>query len=1069
MQVVEGESKLDRLARERLRRREEATAPATAAPAPAPAPAPARGGKGAPASAGPASAAARGKQAAGGAVAGAAGALAKARTISAPAKANAGVSAAPGKAFGGASAAPENAFAGASAAPPKAFAGAVAAGKALGSAKALAGAAGAGKASGSASAAPKSPPPAPPSSAGSAPLSSTAQRFRELGIGSNKLSSDEVQCLRQTAVVREREKRRAAREAEESAERSALAAAKQEAIRREKERSVERALAASRPAAPGSLKAAGKAAGKAAVAASLMSSSRGAPGKGTGPGKPRVSSSAELRAAQAEAVRRARAGGEDGAQHKENSARQRQRQRPVSADEARELKAAALAREQALERRRAKTAALQAAEAARHPDQPSLTALRAEMELRGGLLPLVQAERLAQQGGYVITRRDGLGKMVSWLSLEERLAPAVVKTEARVSPALSAGPAPAPAPSSTTAAAPTTTSTVSAQQRSGNLAAARSPAAAISVKELERRVLSLIALCEVSFRELERHSLTRGRVRPSDIDAVLGDSTDEDSVRIVRGGLRVPALVPSRQDDEPVTWPEYREWIVQELLEGRAPEAAKRLLLSFEPPAAAAAPVAAAAPLVNAQAAAGGRQPPSSSSQPPRQQQPPPPPQHQHQQHQQQPQQPKPPPPELAVVNSKITALERSLRELQQREEGPVAASPKRRPQWSDSEEDEAGKAGLPAPAPGSPQPAEDERVLFSGRCWMMCERRREQWMEWARAREVCASVKVTQLNAPFRMYIGAQLLRSELRSTRRIGVEELTALTAACAARHAAEGGGGGTKLALSRSGRHVDIERGGDGGERYRVRSLGPEEWTREQLQAAIGAEQAMAAWVAQGRIPKQNDLVQWLLLHCVLRIEGDEADPEMGNLQIVLPGDDEAQRGGGPAEAPAPATALGGPASRHNRVIPEEDAAQRKALELVVAALDYKNLRAKDVIKWFSYQRGPLVDLLQSYAGPELARNDVKSLLRRCESAAEVLSLLLPRDRLKREWRQKTKRTRVADVFDLFRRQEEVPGRLSAPEFCALLQDQLRIDIPEWQLVVWHGEHPAYRSFLKEMYVA
>ncbi|GBG29027.1 Reticulocyte-binding protein 2-like a [Hondaea fermentalgiana] len=509
----------------------------------------------------------------------------------------------------------------------------------------------------------------------------------------------------------EREKRRKQRLEQEANEQANLAAAKREAVRRESVRR-ESIRSTTQPSRPSSI----------ATAPSTNVALQPPPIRkrretlNAGEIK-RYKDQATAREAERERLR------------KKASALEQEKER-VRQEALDSYKQLALAREHEMQRRKDKARRLKRTESIESRLELEAAFAKATAS-RGGVFGVQEAERFVEEHSrYTLKpslRKLGL-RVVSWVTLEEHLAsPKDSDIEKG-----SAGP--------------------------GGVAT-------VSRRSLERRVRDVLALCEASFCELERHSGFPGKVRPSDLTLATERQlkSETGSGRLIMGS-KVTILILAKLGS-------------------------KDILLAS-----------------------------------------------------------------LSVFHGAVTLLQRTKAS----QLALVAAT--------DSDKSDSGE--------------DDDRIVFSGRCWMLCERMREDWLaadqEWERSREVCAEVEVTQVNEPFRLYVRVHLMRSGLQCTRRLGVAELAALTAQFA-KHAEK-----QRVALSRSGHHV-LAQG------KRCRSLGPDAWTREELEAAIRAESSMRNWVEAGQMPRRNDLVRWVLLHCTVRISGDELDPEDGHVHLVLPGDE------------------------------------------------------------------------------------------------------------------------------------------------------------------------------------
>mmetsp|Transcript_4860 Transcript_4860/g.8787 ORF Transcript_4860/g.8787 Transcript_4860/m.8787 type:complete len:879 (+) Transcript_4860:215-2851(+) len=819
-------------------------------------------------------------------------------------------------------------------------------------------------------------------------------------MGMSGLSREELMEMKKQAVVREREKRRKMRLQQQSDEKEALVQAKEEAVRRERRRSSVSSIGSS--ASVRSLLSHVSARTKASISKDEIL---------------QYKEEAKRREMQKERLRRKRLAlqgvppptAADEVKFRKDSARS-------TFEELQEYKAKAVERERTKIRKDSKVLRSQLIENIGQLEK-EFYAL-AEGEAR--LVPVSRVLKLMQRcPGYAIIEGNiSNAKFISWATLCVSLREKKPKEKPKK-----------------------------------------------TKRDLERELKSVLCLCETSFNQLERFSDSPGKVRPSDLNALHGAATGND-FRILCGGLELPNLVT--RDDEPVSWIQYRDWLLKAVLED-SPENSKifashwKSWLERNP-----------APTSKQHDSPVAKRPNNSDKVA----------QHtdnfvtklekkkeisqekenigkESQTKSRQRRWDKPQASEaffhadLKTVDRKIKSLEERLTKQEEVEEesdvlsvSSASSAQQDEDTVQDEDEDEEEE---------EEEEDTEDKVLYSGRCWMLCERKNEMWFdpeyddesssEWVRSLEICAEVEVTQVKSPFRMYIGVHLLRSGLRCMRRIGVEELTALTAYCAQQSEKN------DLSLSKSGHHVIMP-----ATKHKCKSLGPEEWTSKELKAAIKAEEDMRKWIQEGRIPKQNDLVQWLLLRATIRISGDELDPDESHVHILLPGDiDESES--------KPATVL----DDHINYV--EKKTKTKAEKVVEHEHDFTRLLNRqdpgieDVQTWFSSRKSKFGKLLRHLCSPEIDERSVHELLERHKSVKSTLYSLVDEESLVKEWKQHTRGLRVADIFDVFRSHEgEDAGTVNLKTFVAILQDTLLLKIPEWQLVVWHHRFPMYRDFVR-----
>jgi len=774
---------------------------------------------------------------------------------------------------------------------------------------------------------------------------------------SRALSREELEALRNEAIVRERAKRRKQREIAKQKE---LADAKREAIARERFRTPTRPLKA-------------------------QSSMK----------KNFVVSRDEIASYKEEAKKR-----------EQEKARKASK---LAAEEKRRSLEIQRLKDEAVERERERLRKLKKGEKLKFMGGTQLLRTRTEVEAEfnsiahDGLVQFAVAKEMVTQKTYFKLKEGGrTPRFVSWVTLESMLLPI------------------APLESKFTTAS----------------------------KATKNELALILNLCKSTFDALAKHSMT-SMVYPSDLNAVHAAGTDEKSVRFLNG-LRLPKY--ESKDDKPIDWESYRSWILSTL----GSEDVTSVLARFEQPGLVLQDTKSSGEDVEEEEDDDDEDVEEEEKNTPEEDA------------------------ERNSVTSQMAVVEQKLQELQDRLNG-------QEEERNEEQEDPASSVADIEDSPPVQSPelkiAEEiaDEILFKGRCWVLCERRREDWLfqdspedEWERSREVCAEVEVTQTKNPFRMYISVHLLRSGARCVRRIGMEELTRLTSYHAAQMERN------KLALSRSGHHVILQR--EGLQEHQCRSLGPEMWTKEDLEAAIRATSAMKDWIKEGRIPKQRDLVQWILLHSTLRVresgprwqnnksnnhleqENGEDDDSIEHAHLVLPGDSFSFAKLENSATTAISEARWNAVPRKEAYVEEVKAKMREILnELDLSSVEVERWRACATKK-------DLVEILSNYARPEVQPEDLFLMVKRCKNVNESLKSLIDLNEMRSQWRKQTKGLRVADLFDLFRTHESVGGNAGEVEldaFLRLLQDTLLIKIPMWQLAIWHSAFPFYRDFLRQVF--
>lgn len=902
---------------------------------------------------------------------------------------------------------------------------------------------------------------------------------RSIKLGGAVLSREELAALKRAAVVREREKRRQQRLLEEALEQERLKEAQQEAIRREKVRQCKSNNESQEPTEnPSKYKSRKPSATTNLDAAKIQF----------------YKEEAKAREAKRERLR------------KKANALKTQNAKEAHG-EMLSYKEKAIALEKERLRRLEKERRLRKPQTERFSSREELErAFEDKTASMGGVIGINEAEKFIESNSrYSVApslRKQGV-KVVSWVTLSEHLL--------------------SPREGHRRESSTRTETNDHISNDHENLP----PPPNLSKRRSQQEIRNVLALCETSFCELARHSGFPNRVRPSDLNA-LHSTAEFDTI------LTFPSL--SNEKDEPISWNTYKTWIVGQLTSGRPETAAavqavlvKRVIrtdsaitAAVEKPrlVAVKSPEAVTVPVLDdndSESSASEEdsvetpatilnavfEPSSSSAKEVRHDG------------------------ELKVLDKHIDRLSARLAKISSGDSkgdaiadieetsasasSSASSSPASSPNQSarsafkfekqlpidrlennfgkekteqqkefdqdDVDSDENGENdGVKGTAQGGHMKCQD-KVVFSGRCWMLCERKREDWLhaevEWERSREICAEVEITQVNNPFRLYLRVHLLRSGLECMRRIGIDELAALTAQHA-RHAEQ-----ERVSLSQSGHHVLLKG-------QRCRSLGPDEWTHAELEAAIRAEESMRSWVREGRMPKKNDLVRWVLLHCTIRISGDELDPEDGHVDLVLPGDEALLKESPGWLSPlssvvSPNVSLGTPKlksstpridnslDRLNHVsVPSQSSLIAKARDI----LNTKKPDVGDVQSWLSEPTARKLARvhLQALMSPQLTTSEMRSLFPKHETALNVMAAWIDEENLHAEWAKRVKGLLVADLFDLFRTHEgigENPGAVSADTFVGLLQDTLLLSTPTWQLTVLYTQYPRYRDFLKYMF--
>ena len=500
----------------------------------------------------------------------------------------------------------------------------------------------------------------------------------------------------------------------------------------------------------------------------------------------------------------------------------------------------------------------------------------------------------------------------------------------------------------------------------------------------------LISLCDTAFHVLAKYS----KVRPSDINAI---HKGREIVEIVRDlNEELPAL--TSQNDSPVSWDNYLAWLHKSLrieqtiaTKTTCSKKAKKSNELF---------------VVHESVENRKQQP---------------------------------------TMNEELTVIDNKIAELQNRLKQTVIKESLEAESIGDESSEESEYIPADEKIEKLEKGANDE--LFTGRCWMLCEKRNNDWLwnddderpEWIRCRNVCVQVEVTQIQNPFRMYISANMLKSGHNCMKRIGIEELSRLSEYSAKFLEP------TKKYTNQKDFH------GLGG--------ADETWSKAQIEAAIRAELAMRSWVQQGEIPKQNDLVHWLLLHSVIRVTGDlSLDPDC-HIDLLLPGD---MLGNNSGEAISKEIDV---MTRQNFVLPENKDSTKTKLVLI---LDQQNHNWRSVFNWLEYKSTKrLINMLSTLCAPELPKTDIDHLIRRLttkkgsEGVVEALYGLVDEEKFATLWERKTSKLRIADIFDLFRDAE------GEKQFVSAIQDSLLIDLAEWQLAIWCHRFPRHREFIQHMF--